>query len=42
MPSHCDFCVENDATHRIDIYDIDTDELVDSRDICDECLGKVI
>lgn len=42
MTIHCDFCHENDATHSIDVHKLENNILVNSYDICDECLERMI
>ena len=41
MVVSCDFC-NDDATHTIDVYTLEGKVLIQSYDVCDECLKRMI
>ena len=42
MSFSCSVCGEEIGTHRVDIYCIEDNAIVDSYDLCDNCVKKII
>jgi len=38
----CCICKENISAYRVDVYRIEDNEIVATRDYCDECVKKLI